>query len=149
MKRLILLHGQPRSGKSSLATDLEKDYSFEKLTLDELYVEFIETRCKEYYFERLRNYIRQHYHCILDANGYTKDKCGRDLVKEWHEFLFAATSEKIQRYDNVVVEGYLLVDCLDELKARMEKLAEVFPIPIGSNNPLTTKDIIALLGQKS
>lgn len=152
MKRVLLIYGDPRQGKSGLAGDLAKEFRNEDaiLSVDDLYVEFIKKKCQEFYFKQLRNYIRQHYHYILDAGGYTKHKFGRDFVNEWHKYLFANISERSARYDDLVVEGYLLVDCHRGLEAHMSQTAQVFLVHVSNRTyrvrgkPLTVNEIAAL-----
>lgn len=150
MKRLLLIHGEPRSGKSSLARKLQDEHSFEVLSLDELYVKFIETECEDFYFKNLRTYISPHYHYILDARGYTKKKYGRDLVHEWHEYIFTTSFNMSAEHDNLAIEGYLLFDCLGALETRVSQIAQVFIVHVSDFSyrvlgaPLTVDDIAAL-----
>jgi len=152
MKRLFLIYGNPGSGKTSLAEYLRSNHSFEILSLDDLYIEFVKEKCPDFYFEKLRNYINQHYHHILNNGGYTKEKFGRDFVNEWHEYLFATTIEWSATHDNLVVEGYLLIDCLSDLETRMSQIAQVFLIYVSDHSyrvlgtPMSANDV-AILGQ--
>ncbi len=150
MKRLFLIHGDPGSGKSTLAKKLRDEHSFEMLSLDELYIEFIKTKCPDLYFSALNKFIAQHYQRILHSREYTIHHFNRDFVNEWHEYLMTTTSERSARHNNLVVEGFLLYDCLGDLEARMSRVARVFLVHVSNHTyrvlgaPLTTKDIAAL-----
>lgn len=150
MKRLLLIHGDPGSGKTPLGQYLRREYSFEILSLDDLYVKFVEEECPDFYFKKLRNYISQHYHQILDNRGYTEKKFGRNLVKEWHEYLFNTIFSN--KADNLIVEGYLLVDCIDDIEIRMSQITQVHQVQVKNGSytvsgRLMTADDIAILNQ--
>jgi hypothetical protein len=126
VKRVFLIHGNPGSGKSTLAKKLRDEHSFEMLSLDELYVEFIKSECPVLYLDAIDKFIAQHYECILHPEAYTKHHFKRDFVNEWHEYLLTTTSEWSARHDDLVVEGFLLYDCLGDLEARMLQAVRVF-----------------------
>ncbi len=150
MKRVLLIFGLPGSGKSTLAEKLRDDYSFEILSLDELYAEFIKTKCPNLYFEALDKFIAPHYQHILHPIEYSKHHFGRNFVEEWHEYLLTATSDRNARHDNLVVEGFLLYDYLSNLESAMSQVAQVFLVQASNRTyrvvgtPLTAKDIVPL-----
>ena len=150
MKRLFLIHGDPGSGKSTLARKLRDEHGFEILSLDDLYVEFIKTQCPILYFDVLDKFIAQHYQCILHPKAYTNHHFNRDFVNEWHEYLLTTISERSDRQDDLVVEGFLLYDYLGALEAYMSQVAQVFLVHTSDHifrvlgAPLTTRDIAAL-----
>jgi len=120
------------------------------LSLDELYVEFIKTKCPDLYFAALNKFIAQHYQRILHPRDYTNYHFNRDFVNEWHEYLLTATSERSARHDDLVVEGFLLYDCLGDLEARISQVARVFLVHANNRTyrvlgaPLTANEIAAL-----
>lgn len=151
MKRLILLHGDPGQGKSHLARKLQGEYSFEWLSLDKLYVERIKKHCPFLYFPDLSKFVSHHYQYFLrDARTYILSKYQRDLLNEWHLHLYATVQAMSEAFDDLVVEGWLLHDCLGEVQAQMSGKAQVFAITvvdrkyIYSGKELTVQDILAL-----
>ncbi len=128
MKRLILLHGHSQQGKTYLAQQLKDEHAFEMLSLDDLYVEHIRKHCPFLYFPDLRHFIAHHYLYFLNIKDYVFGKYQRDLVEEWHQHLYAQVAALIANFDHVVVEGWLLRDCLDEVVKRTTGAARVFPI---------------------
>jgi hypothetical protein len=113
-----------------LAQKLKDEHSFEMLSLDPLYVERIRKHCPFLYFPDLSQFIAHHYLYILNAKEYIYSKYQRDLVDEWHQHLYAQVSALSADFDNAVVEGWLLKDCLGEVVARMSETAQVFPIKV-------------------
>jgi hypothetical protein len=83
---------------------------------------------------------------------YSRQHFERDLVNEWHEYLRAATSERLAQHNDLVVEGFLLYDCSDELEAHFSQVARVVIIVAHKyryrmlSAPITVKEI-AILGQ--
>ena len=92
---------------------------------------FIEKNCPRLYFDALDKFVALHYQCIL---VYARENIiyhfGRDFSAEWHEHLLATISEMSKQQNNLVVEGYLLYDCLDVLKAQMSQSAQVYLIHV-------------------
>jgi hypothetical protein len=125
MKRVVLVYGESRSGKTYLAENLNSGYGWQMLSVDELYVAFVKTKCPEFYFGRLRTYVAPHYVYILVANGHTKEKYRRDYVAEWNQFLLDAIIGEIAGHDTLVVEGWLLQHSLKPLKLRLSQSAQV------------------------
>ena len=130
MKRLFLVYGHSRQGKTYLAQQLRDEYGFEMLALDSLYVEHIQRHCPFLYFPDLSKFIAHHYLYILNPKEYILSQYQRDLVEEWHQHLYAHVSALSARFDSLVVEGWLLKDCLGEVVTRMSGVAQVFPINV-------------------
>ena len=127
---VLLVSGPPGAGKTYLASHLQSDHSFEVLSLDELYVEFIKSDCRMLYFEALDKYIGPHYDSILAHRDYSRSQFGRDFVAEWHSHVLSRARERAAGGKSVVVEGYLLRDWQDKLQAGLEDLARVFRIVV-------------------
>jgi dephospho-CoA kinase len=128
MKRVFLLYGNPGSGKSTLARKLRDEHGFRLISLDPLYVEFIQSECPRLYFEALGTWIAPHYKQLFNGKERTKQRYGRDLVQEWHEYILARIEDLIAQDDSVVVEGFLLFDCMEFLESSLSAKARVFRI---------------------
>lgn len=136
MKSLVLVFGNPGQGKSTFAKQLKDECSFEILPTDELYVQFFNDECEDFYFKNLRNYIAQHFKCIVwGSRTYTRNKFGRDLFDEWNQYLFSEVSKMVTQHDRVVVEGYLLEYCLTALADRMSATATVYRVEVQGRQP--------------
>src|SRR3990170_6971912 len=66
-RRVVLIFGDPDSGKSHLANDLRATFGYHPVSLDSVYVEFIKTRYPHLYFEALNYVIAEHYYNVLPA----------------------------------------------------------------------------------
>ena len=150
MARVLLVFGEHLSGKSTLSNKL-KMHHFDVISVDDVYVKWVESHCPSLYFDDLGKYIYHHYHFIL-AGDYTRSIFRRDLLAEWHEHLLAHIIESSQTHESLVVEGYLLFDCKDHFEIELTKQSvQVFQIDVedrlyfSDSQPLTI-DEIALLG---
>lgn len=128
MTVVLLVHGHPGNGKSTLAEDLRDNHSFEMLSLDEEYVDFIRQYCPIVYLEALRKYVGPHYDCILSHREYSLKHFGRDFVGEWHTHLRNRIEELAGCHSRLVVEGYLLKDFKDDFQAKPPLNVQVFQI---------------------
>lgn len=149
-KRLLLVSGSPRSGKSYLACKLKECYGFHALHVDDVYVGFIREKCPELYFEKLHLFIAPQYRCILKKKKWTLEHLGRNYVEEWEAHLEAQVKEQTECYDDVVVEGDLLSDSKHTLQTHLQDVAQVFCIEVVDGkyrcggNILTLEQVAAL-----
>ena len=152
MKRVLFVTGEPGSGKSTLAEELAKNHSFVHLSVDDAYVEFVRDKCNLLFFEQLERYIAPHYNCILSERKFSKEQFGRDFVVEWYEYLLQQIIEELAtQKDSVVVEGYLLKDCIGDLQAKLQGKAEMYRIQADNmeykcNGQVLTVEQVAALG---
>ena len=128
MSVVLLVHGHPGNGKSTLSRELRDNHSFEMLSLDEEYVDFIRRHCPIVFFEALRQYVGPHYDSILSHRGYSQTHFGRDFVGEWHTHLRNRIEELAGCHSRLVVEGYLLRDFKDDFHAKPPRNVLVFQI---------------------
>ncbi len=134
MKRVKLVTGEPKSGKTWLAEKLANDHSFINLSVDAVYVDFVKSKCHMLFFEALNKYISPHYNCILSDSDYSKTQFeGRDFVKEWREYLLQRIEERLaDKNDQIVVEGYLLKYCMGYLQEKLQGKAQTFQIQVAN-----------------
>jgi hypothetical protein len=114
MKRVLFVTGLPDTSKSTLAKELHDRHSFQVLTVDKVYVKFVEKEVAFLFFERLDSYVGPHYESILAAREHSKKHFERDFVAEWYGYLLKRIEELLTDEDSVVVEGYLLVTAQDK-----------------------------------
>jgi len=131
MKRIVLVHGEPGSGKTWLSDQLSNRFAWRKLSVDETYVEFVNTTCPEFYFPYLRRYIAPHYAYMLSLEE-TKQKYGRDFVLEWCHYLFDRIVAESSANDKLVVEGWLLRHLLRTLRPPISQAAAVMVVEVVS-----------------
>jgi nucleoside-triphosphatase THEP1 len=129
MKRVLLVTGRPGSGKSALAKELHDKHSCQVLTVDKVYIEFVEKEVEFLFFERLDSYVGPHYEYILAEREHSKKHFERDFVAEWYGYLLRRIEGLLTGEDNIVVEGYLLetkrdlaeknYSCIDYLQEKL------------------------------
>jgi len=64
-RRVILIFGDPNHGKSHLATQLRDNHGYHVVSLDEVYVKFIQNHYPDFFLPLLREVIAQHYNSIF------------------------------------------------------------------------------------
>ena len=130
-RRIFLIYGDPDAGKSSLAKKLEENYSCQRLSLDQAYVQFIKAECPMIFFDALGQYIAPHYDRILRADTYSLAQFGRSFLAEWLLHLRRRVRGLVMLHPSVVVEGYVLdEDCRNALLQDLADPVEVFPIQV-------------------
>lgn len=134
MKRVILLSGLPGAGKTFLASRLATEHQFGVLCLDDAYVDFIKSHCSMLYFDVLDMYVGPHYNSILVNRNYSIRHFQRDFVAEWHSFLLARAEQQLTQTDRLVLEGYLLKDCMASLQLGLQTEAQVFHVLVANRN---------------
>lgn len=124
MQRIFLIYGNPGSGKSTLAKnikghDIKSGQSFELISVDQCYVDFIANEFPALNWEALNEFIAPHYARLKQWRLQFHKGFGRDPIDTWHQHLLDFIKAKSKLYDNVVVEGYLLGDCKDEFEKQL------------------------------
>ncbi len=119
MKKLLLIHGESGSGKSTAARRLlerlrANNTSCEVVGSDDVYVNFIKSRYPTIYFEHLCRFIAGHRRRIMeDAN---KGRTGREdayseyanIVTNWQTALIESLLRALERVEIVLAEGCFL-----------------------------------------
>jgi hypothetical protein len=144
MKRVILLYGNPQNGKSTLADRLRDEHGFHKISVDGEYVDFITSVHSAVSFELLGHFIAQHYQTIFSRTP-------SENVRGWHQHLLQTILAASTQHDAVVVEGFLLYDCKDQLEVALkEHSIRVFQIKaeafgyVMEHPRLTAQDVAGL-----
>jgi cytidylate kinase len=142
--RVILIHGYPGNGKTTVGKKLQSDHGCHLIEADDAYVGFVKERCGPLYLRELSQVIYQHYNHIFRSFG-------EDLVLSWHDHLLNQIIQASDAHNDVVVEGYLLKDCRNKFEVALkEQGRQVFQIrmegfgPVLEQPRLTVKEIAAL-----
>jgi hypothetical protein len=129
LNRLFLVYGMPGAGKTYMVKTLEEHHAFRRLSVDEAYVEHVRSDWPNLYFPALDDFIQPHYHLMLRCRPYCESRFGRDFVDVWHSYLLSAIRSLLDADAvNLVVEGYLLYDCREDIEAALRDRAQVFQI---------------------
>jgi hypothetical protein len=129
VSRLLLVYGIPGAGKTHLANTLEDRYSFRRLSLDSVYVEFVRSEWPELYFPALGVLIQSHYQLMRRLREYCERSLGRDFIDTWHANLLGTIRSTLDEGSaDLVVEGYLLDDYRNEIDASLRDRVQVFQI---------------------
>lgn len=113
-KKVILVFGDPGSGKSYLATGICEGTDYEAIHLDEVYLDFIKEKYPDLYLNSLALVVSQHYNAILGAT----DKRARRI---WRDYVMTVIKERLKESSHLVVEGYLLRPILKSVRSRLSK----------------------------
>jgi hypothetical protein len=121
------------------------------VSLDAEYVEFIKTRCEGLYFTELGRYVGPHYDNLLQLRAYSQEQFGRNFVAEWHAYLLERIRSLASQAETLIVEGYLLYDCVEALTGGLGDLATVFHVVVHNGryiwqHRLLTVEQVAALG---
>lgn len=115
--RVVLILGEPGSGKSHLAKQLEAQFGYHVEGLDEVYVDFIRDSYPDFYFNDLGKVIAQHYHYIFPPLTQGAGAAA------WSEHVASCVEAACREHCLVSVEGYLLSYALEAVLKRLESLA--------------------------
>jgi len=151
VKRIFLIHGNPNAGKSYLATQLSERYSFRHVSVDQVYVEYIKSRCPKLYFDDLSLFIAPHYHCILAAFlQYPKIELRQDLITPWYDYLLERIRQVLREHEALAVEGYAPMFPVRDFQAKLSREASIFLIEVSErayrhlSMPMTVEEIAGL-----
>ena len=129
MKRIILVTGMPRQGKTHLTNRLVTEFSFAALSVDQAYLDFVKTRCPMLYFEALHLYIGPHYDAIIEnGDDYSNAHLGRGFDAEWRRYLATRIRGMASLHDNLAVEGYLLKCCDSQFDQMLASVGPLFRV---------------------
>jgi uridine kinase len=121
--RVVLIFGDPGSGKSHLARWLRDKHAYHLIELDDVYVNFVRDCYPDLYLRALNHVIAQHFETILarcDAGGITPG-----AVAAWREHVASLAEAACGQYQHVSVEGYLLLPALSAVQERLAGKAVV------------------------
>lgn len=116
-RRVILIFGDPNHGKSHLATQLRDNHGYHMVSLDELYVKFIQNHYPGFFLPLLREVIAQHYNSMFAQDS--------SRVAAWCQHVVATTRDASNQNHLVAVEGYLLTPALKAVEENLAGLATV------------------------
>ena len=111
---VILIFGNPDSGKSWLANKMSHDV----IHVDDAYVSFVKEHYPKAYLGHLNLVVSQHYKAVLKATAKGVDKA-------WAAYMTALVKEKLNRTSVLIVEGYLLLPILKSIRYRLSRVAQV------------------------
>ena len=114
MNRIVLIFGDPDSGKSWLANELHDRYGYNVLSVDELYIQFIKEDYPKLYLESLNLVVSQHYKQVLKATE-------KDGEKRWREYVVSFIKENFNHTSLLAVEGYLLLPVLKYVRSKLSQ----------------------------
>lgn len=117
-KRLFLIHGKPKQGKTTLAINLQEDV----ISVDAVFVGCIQQYFPNLYFPDLKHFISPFYHGIITTMPR--------IVAQWKEYVERLVLDEVQVRSRVVVEGHLLFGVLDRLEEKASPWCEVYKIHV-------------------
>jgi len=144
MKRILLIHGDPKSGKSFLADMLKSRFSFNLVSIDGCYVDFIAKQFHALYFEALNRYIAPHYCWLMKLRNHLKKDFELDPIDEWNKHLLSIVTEQSNLYDDLVVEGFLLHYYKDIIENTLSNRAKTFQVRVIDRNYFARNEIMTL-----
>jgi len=154
VKRIILIYGASRSGKTYLADQLKTRYSLNVLSVDSCYVEFVARQFPELYFEALDHFIGPHYLWMRAWRPQLEEHFKREPIAYWQRHLLASIKEQSDFVDDLAVEGFLLCDFREEIENELLRRAMTFQVHVVDrkyfvqNNAVTVEQI-AMFGKVS
>lgn len=159
MKRIFLIYGNPKSGKSTLGKDIkgrvtESGNSCELISVDDQYVYFITQHFPALRFEALNQFIAPHYFWLNQWRQAFHKCFGQDPIDAWHQHLLDFIKKQSILYDDLAVEGYLLEDCKDQFEKNLSDRAKIFQVYVNEKqyfvgNNIATLEEILKLGEES
>lgn len=126
--RVVLIFGDPGQGKSYLANQLRTNYGYYLISLDGIYVEFVQTWYPDLYLPALNRVIAQHYRMMLVVGD--RDNFAPGAVVAWRNHLASLVEATSHQHQLVVVEGYLLLPALDVVQERLADKAVVTTVEV-------------------
>jgi hypothetical protein len=118
-RKVVLIFGDPDSGKSYLAQQLHERYGYAYISLDEVYVRFVEERFPDLYLPAIRYVIAQHFQTMLQP-------CTRGAGEQaWAEHVASVVEAASSEQPLLAVEGFLLPPALTRVLSRLGGKAKV------------------------
>ena len=97
--RVVLVFGDPRNGKSYLAKALREQYGYFVVSLDDVYVQFVQEQFPSLYLPALGQVIAQHYQTMLSVFN------GGAAVQAWVSHLAALVTARSIEHRLLVVKA--------------------------------------------
>ncbi len=110
-KTVVLIFGDPGAGKSHLAKHLQDTQDYEILSVDSLYLNFIQNERPTLYLPDLAVVVSQHYKTML----------GDMDRKAWERYAVSAIKDYIRDRQRIVIEGFLLQPILSAVRSRLPR----------------------------
>ena len=132
-RRVILIFGDPNHGKSHLATQLHNNHGYHTVSLDEVYVEFIQNHYPNFFLPVLRGVILQHYNSMFAQDS--------SRVAAWCQHVVAITRNASNQNNLVAVEGYLLTPALKLVEENLAGLATVTIVEARHRNYFVARSV--------
>lgn len=120
MPRVVLIFGDPRQGKSTLADRLGTEHGYHVIHLDGVYVEFVKNRVQTLYLPVLNQVIQQHYNTMLSQSP--------EVVQAWADHVASLVEDACRNHERVAVEGYLLPPAFKAINGKIGPEATVIRI---------------------
>ena len=130
---MILIFGDPGHGKTHLADHLHDTYGYYLVSLDELYVEFIQNRYPRFFLDVLPDVIAQHYLYMFAQDP--------SRVAAWCEHVVLTTKDASTQNQLVAVEGYLLLPALSAVEQRLADLAAVTTVEVRNHQYFVASNV--------
>jgi hypothetical protein len=97
------------------------------------------------YFKKLNLLIMGHYRLMSEHRTYCASEFQRDFVEEWQSHLLQEIKLSLaSAVEDLVVEGYLLYDCRNEVEASLATDAQVFTIHVQDRRYTWERRVISI-----
>jgi hypothetical protein len=134
-RHVVLIFGDPGSGKSHLAATLHARFGYEVIGLDDVYVAFVKTEYPELYLPAIRRFVAQHYQTLLLRHD------GGRAVKAWQGHVASLVAARAAECPLVAVEGFLLLPVLDAVQASLADRAAVSIVGVMARRYFRATDV--------
>lgn len=132
-KHVLLIFGEPDSGKSWLASELQAHYGYATVALDDVYIQFVQEKYPKLYLESLNIVVSQHYRTILSQERHGE--------RDWRKYAIQTIKDTARANALVAVEGYLLEPILGDVYKAISKVAKVTTIQVIGHQYFPSVDI--------
>lgn len=123
--RLVLIYGDPSQGKTWLGKQL-RDRGFHVLRTDGIYVEFIRERHHPIHFELLPEFVRSHFHHIVQPGE--KRRLLKGITAGWIDHIRTLTRQALSDHHRVAVEGWMVKFVLADFRKELASEADLLEV---------------------